>query len=668
MKGNLVSMNIINRIKFRDVIFLVISFILFTFFWVRAKGSFDYIAYETPEYSTDWIQLEDGMILSQEIVLLSESGNSTSAFQEEQDLTAISVRFGTNERLNNGVLSIALYEDDNRISTWEYQASRLIDNSYQEFHLNHPYSLREGHRYYYTISENYEGDNGVAVCYASDLEGGQLDEYTAEMTAGNTLIPSGRICYKQIYTGKHLYNAILVGGIIVWLTTMILVLWKLDERILMSALLIILSAIYFWLCPVGMAPDEDRHFYRAYEVSCGGLISQHMGETGEGGNVLPSALRQFQDENTAIDIADTTEFIYGNTALYSPVGYIPQAIGIGVASLFSDKVQTIFYGGRLGGWICSTILCIAALYLIPFGRKIIFIIMCFPMTLQEMICMAPDGVTTSLCLFLLAYILHLSYDKDCVIHRDIVILLISCLVLSQCKIIYVVLLLLLWMIPNEHFGNARRVAMVKGGVPVAAVICNVIWLVISSGFLVEFNVGVDSGAQVSYVLTHLWDYYQIAINTTIEMGQYYIRTMFGQTMGALNIIITDIPWVVLLILFVYESLTCRDVAAYTHKWDVPVMMVTFLLCSALIYTSIYVQWTALKNELILGIQGRYFIPIIALPALVAAYSVHDQELQAGNYEGYTTRGRYSYILLLMANGITILDMISYYIMDLVGIN
>ena len=36
----------------------------------------------------------------------------------------------------------------------------------------------------------------------------------------------------------------------------------------------------------------------------------------------------------------------------------------------------------------------------------------------------------------------------------------------------------------------------------------------------------------------------------------------------------------------------------------------------LIFTSLYVQWTPLKNDVIIGIQGRYFIPILIFVPLI----------------------------------------------------
>ena len=44
----------------------------------------------------------------------------------------------------------------------------------------------------------------------------------------------------------------------------------------------------------------------------------------------------------------------------------------------------------------------------------------------------------------------------------------------------------------------------------------------------------------------------------------------------------------------------------------PVFVVTFLTIVLLIFTSLYIQWTAVGAPVIDGVQGRYFLPILLL--------------------------------------------------------
>ena len=46
-----------------------------------------------------------------------------------------------------------------------------------------------------------------------------------------------------------------------------------------------------------------------------------------------------------------------------------------------------------------------------------------------------------------------------------------------------------------------------------------------------------------------------------------------------------------------------------------VFLIVFVVIVLLIYTSLYVQWTPLKSPLIIGVQARYFLPILLLTAI-----------------------------------------------------
>ena len=69
---------------------------------------------------------------------------------------------------------------------------------------------------------------------------------------------------------------------------------------------------------------------------------------GVGGNYLPSAIEEFENEMAEIDENDTKAVEFGNTALYAPVSYLPQVIGIKIADLFTDKCfRSVLRGGDL---------------------------------------------------------------------------------------------------------------------------------------------------------------------------------------------------------------------------------------------------------------------------------------------------------------------------------
>ena len=82
---------------------------------------------------------------------------------------------------------------------------------------------------------------------------------------------------------------------------------------------------------------------------------------------------------------------------------------------------------------------------------------------------------------------------------------------------------------------------------------------------------------------------------------------------------------------------------------------------------LYAQWTPYCNPLVLGVQGRYFTPLLPLLAFFLVFTLQNQRKQQGFAPGTDAsrqRGSYCYLLILLYNGIAVLDMASHYIAEL----
>ena len=628
---------------------------------------------------------------------------------EFEKLSAINIKFGTYARENEGTVTVDLLENGISVSSWTIMSSMLKDNAYQTFELESLVDLKEENEYIIHIEEEYDDGNDVAIW----INGDEGDGYIINGEPRD----QGTICYTLTYRNTAMRNRFIRNGILIGAGAFILILLGINETALMSLILACLMLAYSNICPPLMAPDEVNHFRRAYEVAEVGYVSEHMGETGVGGNVLPQALNEYisyysdqlekedttradgtaknkltrdgtgengessqsGEENTEsekdirnmpvipINWDETVEMKYGNTALYSPISYIPQAIGIRIASVITDSTAAVFYAGRASNAIVSLLLCILALCTIPFGKRIVFLIMTFPLSLQEMISMSPDGFTISLSIFFLARILRLSYGVKKLRTSDLIVTGFSAIVLSQLKIVYVILLLMVLMIPLKKFKSPRQGIFFKAGLLTAAGLLNAIWLRISAGFLVEFNPGVDSPAQVAFVLRHPVRYYHIAAYTLLTRGNGWLAGMIGQVMGALNITTTGIVWIIGLLLFVYELLAFSEMKEKVHKWDPVILILIFLTGSALVFTSLYVQWTPLMNPVIEGIQGRYFTPLLGVFAFFIVFLRQKKAQQTGLYTDTAAKAEnhsFYYLIVLFYNGLVLLDIIKYYIADI----
>ena len=219
-----------------------------------------------------------------------------------------------------------------------------------------------------------------------------------------------------------------------------------DKTWLRPILLLALGLSFMFILPPAAPPDEAHHFYRAFEISCRNLFSKSF-PGGAGGNILPAGIEAYTDPSAVLDWGNASPVLFSNTALYFPTCYLPQALGIRIARLFTNHTMAIFYAGRAANFATAYVLSILALKYMPFGKNILFIIMCFPVTLQEMVSLSPDAVTNALSFLFLAGVLRLCHDGKQLTRRQFVRLLVCSLWLSAAKVIYVAAGLIAVLLP-----------------------------------------------------------------------------------------------------------------------------------------------------------------------------------------------------------------------------
>lgn len=388
--------------------------------------------------------------------------------------------------------------------------------------------------------------------------------------------------------------------------------------------------LFYIICmPTFKNHDEIYHWYRAYEVSTGKLMEEVDGDTL--GTILPQSISDVTTDdwqsityakvrdslNAELD-KENTALLYSETsAVYSFVQYIPQAIGIFITRIFTDKVLLLAYGGRIINMVFSIILIYFAIKKIPFGKKILLLLSFIPIAIEGFSSLSPDAMTISMAFFYIAYILSLAFSKEnhIIDGKKIAILTVLSVIMAMCKIVYLPLILLLFIIPKEKFKNEKKIKniFIIGAI---AVVLNLIWLMVAGIYLSHFREG-DSSIQVISILTNPIKYLQNCLYTVNLNGQDYIYSMFGGELGwgelvQLNSIVPYILCFILIWITITDQTIKDKFKLYPKVW----ITIAAIAVVGLIFTSLYVQWTTIGSDSVLGIQGRYFIPILPLVALL----------------------------------------------------
>ena len=313
-----------------------------------------------------------------------------------------------------------------------------------------------------------------------------------------------------------------------------------------------------------------------------------------------------------LDYGKIVVYDNSNDAVYSPVNFLPQAIGMRLSRIFSNNIHTIYYSARWCNYLLALFLGIISISIIPFGERILFCILMFPMTLQEMVSISPDCMTNSIVILFISYVMYLAYKKESISKLDIIGISILALLISQCKIVYIPIVFLVIILPRGKFKNEKKSIIFKIVLIMISILCCLLWLVISASYLGEFQPGVDKAAQLREIVTGIDRYYAVIVRTIFESRvEFYIKTMIGSSLGALNIDTIPVVWIGLLLLLTHlveNSGTNIDI----DKKDAIIMLSIFVAISGLILTSLYVGWTPVGCDEVYGVQGRYFIPIVLL--------------------------------------------------------
>ena len=381
----------------------------------------------------------------------------------------------------------------------------------------------------------------------------------------------------------------------------------------------IFGLIYMIAFPINQLPDEANHASRAYEISEGHLIS-NVSNKNIGRNLDKNLYRVYSNknynnvkQNLKIKKTDNkARYIFANTALYSPISYIPQTVGIMVGKIFTNYLLIQMYIARLFNFICFEIIMYLAIKFMPYKKEILYFIGLFPLTLQEAISLSPDALTISVSCLFISYIFYLKHNKNKVTSRQLGFILTLGILLSQLKIVYLPLCLLIFLIPKSKFNNNKEKYLKSILILFIIFVCSIIWLNISSGFL---KYQCDSSNQLKYILNNIFSYVIVCYNTIIYNSKYWLYETFSEKLGTLSINLPSFIIFINIILFIFMSLVSYSEKNNIKIKDKFIVLGIITMIIGLIFTSLYLQWTEYANRYISGIQGRYFIPFLSLFSL-----------------------------------------------------
>ena len=394
--------------------------------------------------------------------------------------------------------------------------------------------------------------------------------------------------------------------------------WPTEKIFLILSLIV--GTFYVFALPIGRAPDEGSHFFRAYELSNGHLVSD-VTETGAIGSDEPSDI-MFVQEFTGKHVSyselasyfnlypdETNQSFIINTAYnYNIFSYFPQVTGLWIGKILHlPLIATTYLAKLLNLIVCILILYFSIKY-IPILKNILFLLTFLPITMQAMASFSPDGLVIATATALISFVLYSIYTlKKPLSKKHFVFMFIVCLFLSMSKIAYAPLCLLLFAIPKERFGTTKKKILSIIGIGSIIFFILILWLILAP----SMQSVSDSSAQISTILHRPFKFLFILLNSLSVNMNLYLSGLFGAFLEWFNITLSPLYLIPSFVIFV---VLCRDYCqkiTVTKSFKYLSILVSFAII-LITFTTMFIQWTKTGEGVIDGVQGRYFLPIFLL--------------------------------------------------------
>lgn len=310
---------------------------------------------------------------------------------------------------------------------------------------------------------------------------------------------------------------------------------------------------------------------------------------------------------------DIAKALIPTTAVYSPIQYLPQMLGITIGKTIFDNAMFMAYAGRIVNMLVSILILYMAFKKMPFGKIGLLVSMCLPIAVEDFTSLSADALTISICYLFIAYVLSIVFSEARQINKkDIAVLLVSSVILALCKIVYLPIVGLVLLLTRDKFKTRKTQIISIVGILTIATIFNLLWLKIANTYLELYENG-RSTTQLAILLQNPFGYLQRVIYTIAMCIFDYTNSLFGIELGwnefaRMNYLLP----LSMLTLFIFVNICDNTLKVKLTKYQNIIICLIVLAVIGLIFTSLYIQWNDPENIVITGIQGRYFIPIIPL--------------------------------------------------------
>ena len=387
--------------------------------------------------------------------------------------------------------------------------------------------------------------------------------------------------------------------------------------------------------------DEPAHFYRTYQISTGQFVPEKLEGSKFSGACVPRDLvREVNGYQRAyfkhlVSLAPQAfanlapapaqaaprcpspddQFLSSST-FGSPVPYLPQTAVILLARTAGAGAGVMLLLGRVAVLLAYVALVAFAIRRAPRSKWGLCATALVPVAVfQSASSLSHDAMTTAVAILVVSSALRALDPPPGVTPRALVIEAVALsALLGLCKPTYVVIAFA-YLLPL--LGSRERRARLWGLAPAAAfgVVVSVVWNQIVGNLWrtdsTYFGIRPNPPERRHELLTTPWHFAADALRTVPDQTWDWLKGLWGVGPS-----VTNWPAVVIVVavlLFVAVALQRDRDEPRSLLWSQrALVLLLFVIGSALVFAANYVYWTTPGDDTINGIQARYLVPLLAL--------------------------------------------------------
>ena len=297
---------------------------------------------------------------------------------------------------------------------------------------------------------------------------------------------------------------------------------------------------------------------------------------------------------------------------FDKLHYLPMAIGYNLAKVVHLPFVICFLMGKILNLLVYVALLSYAIKISKIGKRLIAFVALIPVNIFLAGNYSYDPAVFAGITILFVHTINLLLDKSAKLDfKTASIMIISAVYASLAKAIYAPFLLLVWLIPRSHFKSTKQCRLAKIAFSVLMIVLLALPL-FNGGTASDPRGGHTSvGEQASLILEQPTGYATVLNHTA---GTQLLPSLIGSN-STINFAYlgdaSNLPnlYLLLLIFLIFFFITDNqgNLLKKAHRFTILAIVTAIIV---LIWTSLYLSFNPVGSSHIVGVQGRYFLPLL----------------------------------------------------------